>query len=204
MISPSRLRVVLDGTEKTIDSNYFFKTHVHLEGYVKRVMLIGLRLRGVQYENSIKIVDSTYITTANLIEKVLWLVDKKGRGQNVVLDDLKSRYADFFSLKDTVLKFSAIYRNRLAHGTIAELKDQEMIDTLCHVNKSFFQSFEQLLIAEHGNSALDKPADWGAKRGTPEAPELTVKRLKLGSLVKSPMTLSDVKAKLATTVYAKP
>jgi hypothetical protein len=204
LISPSRLKEVFTKPPSVLDSDYFFKTCVHLEGYVKRVMFIGLRLRGVQYSNGEKVVDSTYIQTANLIEKVLWLIDKSGSKQGDVVGKLKIKHHDFFIIKETVLKFSAPYRNRLAHGTIAKLHDQEMIDYLCHVTTSFIDAFELLLKSEHGQSAYDKPGDWGAIQGKPELLESTVKRLKLGSLVKEPLTLNAVKKQLQETKYAKP
>lgn len=203
MISPSRLKKVLEAAPALISGDYFFKTHTHLEAYVKRVMLIGLRLRGVQYKNSVKVVESTYITTARLIDKALWLIDASGKNQTDLVADLKNKHPDFFALKDLVLGFSAIYRNRLAHGTIAELHDQAVIDLLCHVNRSFFISFEKLLIAEHSRSAFNKPGDWGALPGSPELIETTVTRLSLGTIVKSPMAIVDVIKTLSVTAYEK-
>ncbi len=204
MISPNRLKEVFNNLPPVLDSNYFFKTHIHLEGYIKRVMLIGLRLNGVQYCNGIKVVDSTYINTGSLIKKVLWLIDQSGLKEGVILKNLKTKHPDFFVIKETVLKFSAPYRNRLAHGTISKLHDQEMIDYLCHVNISFIDAFEVLLKSEHGQSAYDKPGEWGAIQGKSESLEHTVNRLKLGSLVKNPLNLNAVKRQLQKTKYAKP
>jgi len=144
MISTSQIRKVLLSSSARNSGSFFFQTHINIEGYVKRVMLIGLRLHGVRYDNARKVVDSTYINTANLVEKVLFLIDQSGRNQTQVISDLKTKFPEFFTLKDIVINFSSIYRNRLAHGTISELKDQEMIDLLCHVNQSFFKSFEEL------------------------------------------------------------
>ncbi len=203
MISPLQLKNVLASHSPLINGDYFFKTHTHLEAYIKRVMLIGLRLRGVQYENSVKIVDSTYITTAKLIDKALWLVDGSGQNQSTIITDLKNRYPDFFALKGLVLGFSAIYRNRLAHGTISELHDQAVMELLCHVNRSFFNEFEMLLISEHGHSAFNKPGDWGALPGLSESIEKTANRLALGTIVKAPVTVADVVSILSATVYAK-
>jgi len=204
MISSKRLQIFLNDNSALCDSEYFLKTHIYVEGYVKRVMLIGLRLNGVQYANSEKIVEGTYIPTANLIEKVLWLLDSSGHKQKKVADNLKKTHPDFFILKDLVVKFTAIYRNRLAHGTIDKLADQELVKFLCHTNRSFFQSFEALLEKEHGHSAFDKPRDWGAQIGIQESIENTLKRLNLGSLVKEPMQLKDVKSQLQSTAYANP
>ena len=203
MISTSQLKNELSISSARNDGRFFFQTYTHLEGYVKRVMLIGLRLHGVRYDNAIKVVDSTYINTANLIEKVLFLIDRSGKNQTQVLGDLKTRFPEFFILKNVLMDFSAVYRNRLAHGTISELKDQEIIDLLCHVNQSFFQSFEELLHSNYGRSAFDTPSDWGAVRGSMEAIENTVNRLKLGTLVKKPLHPNEVKMRLTGTQYAR-
>lgn len=204
MISLSQLKTVLDANPKPSGSEDFLRLHRYLEGYVKRVMLIGLRLKGVQYENSRKIVESTYISTANLIEKVLVLLDQSGRKHNAVITGLKKTHSGFFELKDLVLKFTSVYRNRLAHGTIGELKDQDLIDYLCHINRSFYKEFEQLLKKEYGHSAFERPGDWEAKNGIQEKIENTVKRLSLGSIVKDPMSVKQVIVKLGKTAYAKP
>ncbi|BCV61571.1 hypothetical protein TUM17386_12420 [Shewanella algae] len=104
------------------------------------MLLVALRLKGVKYDNSVKIVESTYINTANLIDKVLALLDTQSRSQNDVLNDLKLKYPHFFTCKDLVLTFSSVYRNRLAHGTISELKDPELLKLLCQTNYAFFFS----------------------------------------------------------------
>ena len=204
MISLSQLKTVLDANPKPSGSEDFLRLHRYLEGYIKRVMLIGLRLNRVQYENSRKIVESTYINTANLIDKVLVLLDQSGRKHKKVITGLKKTYGGFFELKDLLLKFTFVYRNRLAHGTIGELKDQNLLDYLYHVNRSFYKEFEQLLKKEYRHSAFERPRDWGAKNGIQEKIENTVKRLRLGSLVKDPMPLSQVIVKLGKTAYAKP
>lgn len=75
---------------------------------------------------------------------------------------------------------------------------------MCHVNKSFFREFENLLMNEYGHSAFDKPGDWGAKRGVNETIEKSAKRLGLGKILDQPLSLQVVKNKLFSTNYAKP
>jgi len=105
-------------------------------------------------------------------------------------------------LKELFLKFTVPYRNRLAHGTIEELTDQELVEWLCHINRSFFEEFEKMLKSEFGQSAFYEPGAWGAKRGISEEIEGTVKKLRLGSIVPVPMQLSAVKKAVAGTSYA--
>jgi hypothetical protein len=204
MISLKKIKSDLSSRKVNYDSPEFFDIHRSIEAYIKRILLISLRIKGIKYKESTVIVERTYISTADLIEKVLFLLDQSSSKQAEVVGELKKRYKDFFVLKELLLKFSSKFRNLLAHGTIGELKDPELIRYLCHVNKSFYQEFENLLKKEYGHSAFDKPGDWGAKRGVDEEIEKSAKRLRLGKILNQPLSLETVKNKLADTKYAKP
>jgi hypothetical protein len=204
MISLTQLKIGLTSRKVRYVSSEFFDIHRYTEAYIKRILFISLRLNEVKYEESRKIIESTYLNTANLIEKVLFLIDQSGNKQQKVVNELKERYKDFFTLKELLLKFSSKYRNWLAHGTIDELKNPELINYLCHVNKSFFNEFEILLKHEYGHSAFDMPRDWGAKRGKDEDIEESAKRIGLGRILDQPMALKVVKNRLMSTNYAKP
>lgn len=203
MITVKQLKAVLSLNKSGNTSDDFFKSHRYVEGYIKRVFLIGLRLNGVQFKNAVKIIEGTYIKTDSLIEKVLFLLNHNhthGKQQQVI-ESLKKSHTEFFQMNELVLKFTVPYRNRLAHGTIEELKDQELIDWLCHINRSYFKEFENLLLKEFGHSAFEEPGKWGAKRGIQEKTEDTVNNLKLGSIVSKPMTLALVQKSLQGTIY---
>jgi hypothetical protein len=204
MISLTQLKSGLSSQRVSYDSSEFFDIHRNIEAYIKRILLIGLRLNGIKYKEATTIVESTYINTAKLIEKVLFLLDQSKSNQQQVIIELKIKHKEFFVLKELLLKFSSKYRNWLAHGTISELKHPELIRYLCHINKSFFKEFESLLKIEHGNSAFDKPRDWGAKRGVDEEIGTSAKRLGLGKILDQPMTLQAVKKLLTGINYAKP
>ena len=204
MISLKQIKTDLSSRKVSYSSEEFFNIHRNIEAYIKRILLISLRINGIKYKEATIIVESTYINTANLIEKVLFLLDQSQSKQQKVISEMKKKHNDFFVLKELLLKFSAKYRNWLAHGTIGELKDPELIRYLCHVDKSFFKEFEALLKSEYGNSAFDKPGDWGAKRGKDEEIEKSAKRLGLGKILDQPLSLNIVKNKLVNTNYAKP
>ena len=121
MISVKQLKTVLSSNKRTNTSDDFFKSHRYVEGYIKRVFLVALRLNGVQYKNAMKIIEGTYIKTGSLIEKVLFLLNQTGGKQQQVITQLKKSHPDFFKINELVLKFTVPYRNRLAHGTIEEL-----------------------------------------------------------------------------------
>lgn len=201
MISMSQIKSGLASRRVDYISSEFFDIHRYTEAYIKRILFIGLRLNSVKYEESTIIVKRTYLNTANLIEKVLFMIDQTDDNQRKVIDRLKQKYEDFFILKDLLLEFSSKYRNWLAHGEISELKDAELINLLCYVNKSFFKEFENLLKSEYKHSAFDKPGDWGAKRGIEEGIEKTAHRLGLGKILDQPLTLQVVKNRLASTSY---
>lgn len=196
------LKTGLTSNKTDYDSTDFFNLHRYLEAYLKRILLIALRINKVKYKESQKIVESTYLNTASLIEKVLFLLDPSENKQNVVIHNLQSRHKSFFILYELLIKFSSKYRNRLAHGTIEELKDKELINLLCHVNKSFFEEFENILQIEHGHSAFEQPKEWGAVRGADENISDTAKRLNLGKILVQPLSIATVKNKLSNTKYS--
>jgi hypothetical protein len=107
MISVEKFKKVLSLKKQTNSSEDFFISHRYMEGYLKRVFLHGLRLKGVQYDNSVKIVEGTYMTTASLIEKVLFLLSKSAGNQQQVISSLKQTHTEFFQLNDLFIKFTA-------------------------------------------------------------------------------------------------
>ncbi len=133
MISLKQIKSDLSSRKVNCSSAEFFNIHRNIEAYIKRILLISLRINGVKYKEATTIVESTYINTANLIEKVLFLLDQSQLKQQQVISKMKKKYKDFFVLKELLLKFCSKYRNWLAHGTIGELKDPELIRYLCHV-----------------------------------------------------------------------
>lgn len=204
MISPNKINNFFKAKSTSKDINYFFKTHIYLEAYLKRVYLIGLRLRNVQYENSEKIISSTYMKTPQLINKIMWLLDTKNISKTINKADFKKNYPQLEIHLEVVLKFSSLYRNQLAHGTIDDIEDQKTIDWLCHTNISFVSEFEDTLKRIYSHSAFDKPSDWGAKRGNAESIPVTAARLGLGKVLSPPMNISSVKKKLSSTSYSTP
>ena len=76
------------------------------------------------------------------------------------------------------------------------------MNCLCHIDRSFFISYEGLLKSEYDSSAFDFPRDWGAKIGISETEEEALERLTLDySISNKPMSLEDVIQKLDNTNY---
>lgn len=204
MISPTVLKSKLDSQNVSYVSSDFLSYHKHLEAYLKRVLLIGLRLNGLKYDDSETVIERTFVRAPNLIDKVLFLVDQSNFGQQKVISRLSKKFVDFFVLKELFLEFTSTYRNLLSHGTISDLTDPELIKLLCHVDKSFYLAFEDLLRIKHGHSAFEKPGDWGAERGTDKIIETFAESLGLGKFLDPPLTLTVVERKLANTKFPTP
>ena len=105
-------------------------------------------------------------------------------------------------MKGLFSDFSSHFRNRFAHGAVGDFSNQDLIQCLCHVDRSFYRAFEELLRGEYGKSAFDKPGEWGAKKGADEDIDNSIERLGLNTRIRSkPMKVEDVERKLADTNY---
>ena len=206
MIPLEKLQSVLGvSTTAGFTTTNFLDIHRHVEGYLKRVIIIGLRLKGVQYKNAEFIVKRIQIDISTTIEKSWFLLDRTSSGHNNYINGLKSRHPDLFVLKETFVGFSSKYRNQVAHGIVGQISSQDAIDLLCHVDLSFYKKIEIMLKTEHGHSAFDSPRIWGASRGIDEPHVTTAERLGLGRRLSiAPQKITDVKNALAATRYPVP
>lgn len=75
MISNVNLKKVLDKSYTSYSSDDVLKIHRHVEGYLKRVFLIGLRLNSVQYETARTIVDTAHLDIKSMVDKAWYLLD---------------------------------------------------------------------------------------------------------------------------------
>jgi len=182
----------------------FLDIHRYMEGYLKRVLFIGLRLKGVQYKNAEFIVSKIQLDIATAIGKSWFFLDQSGSKNGAFIKALESKHPDLFILKEVFITFCSRYRNQVAHGLIGQISGQDAIDLLCHVNLSFYKAIEAMLQAEFSCSAFDTPTLWGASRSLNEGHATTIARLSLGKyLSKAPQRVCDVKTALASTKYPK-
>ena len=204
MIPQKTLKAVLasDDDENTVDR--FIDLQRCMEGYFKRVLLIALRLQGAQYKASKKIAENNGLHLENLIDKALYLLHEPAVNNQVkVIRELEEKYSDFKILKDLFLKFTAVARNKYSHGAFAGFSNEQLF-LLCHVNRSFFKEFENVLSTEFGNSVFNEPKDWGAKKGAYKEIEEVRDELNVGINPKTLLDESEVKEKLEDTPYAIP
>ena len=179
-------------TELSVSS--FIDRHRYVEGYLRRLLLIGLRLNAVQYKQAQKIIEFTFLNTPALIEKSFALISH----QKFTFKEATTKYSNFATSTDLFLKFTSPYRNWLVHGVLDTIHDLELLECLCRADRQFLIEFEKLLNAEFNRSAFDEPGRWGARKGKKEEnlPAL-IKRLRLGKVLKgTPMSVRVAKKRL--------
>jgi len=179
-------------TEISISS--FIDRHRYAEGYLRRLLLIGLRLNSVQYKQAQKIIELTFMNISALLEKVFILISP----HKFTLKDARIKYPHFATSIDLFLKFTSPYRNMLIHGVMDIVPDLELLEYLCRADRQFLIEFEKLLKSEFGRSAFDEPRQWGAQIGKLEEDlPAVIKRLKLGKvLAGKPMPFNEAKSRL--------
>jgi len=198
MIPKKEIRSTLDHSSSP-DEDEFLKVHRTVEGYLKRVLLIGLRLNSVQYENARRIIRMSYLDIKSLVDKSVRLLSKNSFGA----ENLAQRHPKFESVKNLFFEFSGVHRNRISHG-IATSYSQDFLLLLCHVDASFVTEYERTLQNEFGHSAFDQPSDWGASRGKSETPQHSINRLNLGDSSKKPLEKAEVRQKLKNSGIGLP
>ena len=105
-------------TELSVSS--FIDRHRYAEGYLRRLLLIGLRLNAVQYKQAQKIIEFTFLNTPALIEKLFDLISH----QTFIFKEAKTKYPDFAISAGLFLKFTSPYRNWLVHGVYDTVHDR--------------------------------------------------------------------------------
>ncbi len=172
----------------------FVELHRYVEGYLRRLLLIGLRLHEVQYRQAQKIIEFSFLNSFALVEKSFLLLSY----HTFTLNQAKKKFPKFATSTDLFFKFTSPYRNWLVHGVYDTIHDSELLECLCLADRQFIIEFEKVLKDQFNRSAFDKPGDWGARRGKREEdlPAL-IRRLHLGKVLKgAPMSITAAKKRL--------
>ncbi len=169
-----------------IKTEEFIKTHRAVEGYLKRLLLIGLRLKGMKYKQAQKTISNTFLKNVDLSHKCVQLID------SAKSKTFWTAHADLKILRNLFLEFSSIYRNKVEHAVIAEIRDEQLLKLLMYVNISFLSAFEKVLKAEFDKSAFSPPTEWGARRSTKTFSETEIAQLRLGSQTRPPKNPDEV------------
>jgi len=198
MINLNNLRNLIAQNPQSLTTDDFIKIHKNVEGYIRRLLLIGLRINGVKYETSMEVIKMSYLNNKDLIKTTIDLITKGTKN----LSDFETTNSDFKELLELFFDFTSIYRNRVIHGVYENINDQLILKHCYFIDKFLIEEFEQTLKSLNFKSAFDKPTDWGAIRSTStESINQIISRLKLGRLTKTPKGIVAVQNAIARTKY---
>lgn len=159
MIVLAECRSVLSSIE--ISDNYFLKQHFYMEGYLKRLLFIGLRLNSVQYKMAQDVIAAYHEPLEKMIERA-WSLSGFDYKHDV------SNYGNYKSLEIYFVKFTAKYRNYRVHGVYDKIKDDELLELLITINFRYFNICNSYINSKGRPSVFNEPKDWGAKKGLQE------------------------------------
>ena len=142
--------------ETGISDEYFLRLHFCVEAIIRRLFLIGLRLKGMQFRIAQSFVDDYHAGLRDHIRKVFCCC-------GVDYDDFKAsnKYA---CLEKLFFEFTSRWRNRRVHGLYPAITDTELLKLLINTDKSFVNEIEAMLKKMGKPSLFDTPGKWGATR----------------------------------------
>ena len=198
MVDLQHLKNLLQTTPTSITTSDFIELHKGVEGYIRRLFLIGLRLDGVKYETSLEVIKKSYLNNNDLLKKIIKLISKNAKD----ISDFENNNPDFKVLLDLFFNFTTVYRNRVVHGVYDVIHDDNTLKHCYYINKYFLIEFEATLNNLAYKSAFDTPTNWGAGRSTStESFSQVVTRLSLGQLSKVPKRMVEVENLILQTKY---
>lgn len=198
MINLNNIKNLIAQNPHNLTTDDFIKIHKNVEGYIRRLLLIGLRINGVKYETSLEVIKMSYLNNKDLIKTTIDLITKGTKN----ITDFETANSDFKELLELFFDFTSIYRNRVIHGVYENINDQPILRHCYFIDKFLIEEFEQTLKSLSFKSAFDKPTDWGANRSTSaETINQVITRLKLGRLTKTPKGIVAVQNAIARTKY---
>lgn len=161
------------------------ETECAVEAYFNRLILIGLRLKGVKYEQCQEIIKNTFIHEKDSLKNGLKLICK---------EQLKDIYSSKIEkLKELFESFSVVYRNKLVHGAISGVHDKKIAELCVKINKALIQELEKSLNKHLNHSAFDQPKKWGAKNSQRDFTDDEISEFKLGGKTAAPIKYEEAK-----------
>lgn len=184
------LKKILENSPENLDTIYFINVHKGVELYIRRLLLIGLRLNEVKYETSEEVIKMSFANNREIINKSIELITK---GKNT-LADFERKSKNLKVLLELFFDFTSIYRNRVVHGIYESIRDSNILKYCYLIDKYLIIEFEKTLEMMGYNSAFATPTEWGAKRSSKEESiDTIITRLKFRKISKVPKSLSQVK-----------
>lgn len=199
MISLKNLKDLMTQSPASPTTDDFIRIHKSVEGYIRRLQFIGLRLNNVKYSTAQDVISLSYLNNRDLIKKTIkWITLSRHS-----IEDFEAQNADLKVLLDLFFDFSSIYRNRLTHGIYDKINNQEVLKHCYYVDKYLIVEFESTLSQLGYKSAFNEPNEWGATAASStETVDQVIARLRIGNrITKSPKGIISVKNTIAQTSY---
>lgn len=164
-------------------------TEQAVETYFMRLILIGLRLKGVSYKQAQEIIMNKFVKTDTALDVALNLIDN--RKAPIVLEKESIK-----TISSLFMKFSRPYRNKLEHSGVGGITDTEIIRTCININTAFIREMDYQITSEMGHSAFVEPKEWGARRSGRIFTDTEIDNLKLGGKACRPIKKEEASRKL--------
>lgn len=153
------IKKLIDPNNTEYTNSFFKDCHIACEAYLSRLMFIGLRKNGINYQQAEEATKESFLSIHDTLKKALILIDKEKGPLAVKEDNLKIGLKLF-------TEYSAGYRNKLQHGAIEEINDSNVLKLIIDINLSLIREIEFYLKKYFNLSAFNTPGEWGAKRVT--------------------------------------
>jgi len=148
------IKTLKETINKNINSDkYFLDLHFTLEGYLRRLIFIGLRLNDVRYKTAQLAIKKYHEGLNALIDKIWELLKFDEKEIN--------SFGNYSKLKNYVINITSKYRNYRTHGIYDVITDKELFKNLILVDKNFICEIEKFLNEKKHLSCFDQPNKWG-------------------------------------------
>lgn len=198
MLDLTKLKALISNTPTDPTEEDFINIHKGVEGYIRRLLLIGLRLNNVKYSTAQEVIKMSYLNNRDLFKKTIELVTKKTK----TISDFEAANPDLKELMDLFFDFTSILRNRILHGVDEKIHNAIALKHAYYIDKYLVDEMEASLSTFGFKSAFDEPNKWGALTvKSTETFSAVITRLKLGKLTKNVLGMIAVKNAISKTKY---
>jgi hypothetical protein len=186
--------LITNEKEGELNTDDFMQMHKAVESYLKRLLLIALRRKGISYKNCQEVIKSSFLANDKLFNKVIVLLDELKSSETYKNDTLNVNI-----LFDLFKNFSSVFRNKVVHGVITEINDKEVLKYCILINKNLIIKIEESLSSVYENKALEELKNWKFERNQANeniSVENIIRKYNLGGLTKKAKSKTSVRDNL--------
>lgn len=136
-----------------VSDNLALNLHIAVEAYLRRLIFIGLRKNGVQYDIANRCTSKIYYGKHSQELKVICQL------LEIDIDELK-RFKSFGKIDDFFLNYTSKYRNKRVHGSLGASSDEDYLLSIIKIDKAYIRVFEDFFKSKKLHSAFNKPRLW--------------------------------------------